>query len=132
MFYRRRLHRALDGRESLVHHGGDGRRNLVRQKISNPDEPSLTPRLGKDLGGGIVVCHPTADRRPRETTLFVVNVNDHLTCDDSIAKRHHASPVLHAHIGDESGCQPRVEGAHVAKSIPYGSGVSIDQYFFMN
>ncbi len=49
---------------SLLDHGGDGRRVLVRQEIGDPHEPGRAAALVEHLRARVVVAEPPADDRP--------------------------------------------------------------------
>jgi hypothetical protein len=60
------------------------------------------------------------DRRPHQPPPLVVEVHNQLAYDQTVPEGHHPGAFFQANVGDESGCEPLMECAHISKRVPDG------------
>jgi len=114
---------------NLLHQRRDARRELVRQQVGDPDKPSAVLSLGEDLRGCIVMCEGPVGHRPHQPAGLVIKVDEPLACDRAVDERHDSVVAVEARLGDESGCQPLVDGAPVTQCVPCRLGRRVDRDF---
>jgi hypothetical protein len=79
-----------------------------------------------------VVRHSAANHGPDESPRLVVDIDNQLARDKSVAKGYNPSPFLEPDIRDESWRQAPMQCAHVPKRVPDGRGICSDLYLAIN
>src|SRR5258706_11701873 len=95
---KRFLHRA----DSLFDHHFNARRQLVRQKISDPDQPTRRNTLGEYLYRRVVMGQATSDRGPDQTAIALADIHDQFARGHAIGESDDSGVAVEAAIDDEA------------------------------
>jgi hypothetical protein len=79
-----------------------------------------------------VVGHTRVHSRPSDSARAIIHVDNEFTCHAAVAERHHACTVFEFRVGDETWCQPSMQGADVTHGVPHVLERRVDRYFAMN
>src|SRR5262249_20811979 len=91
---------------------------VVREKIGDPYDLCQSIRLRQRLRRSVVVRKRSAARRPDKATFGLVDGDDQLAHDHTVAERHDTRTRLEMCVGYEPWHQAGVKGANIAQRVP--------------
>src|ERR1043166_2325246 len=119
---------ALHRLHAVLHHSGDRRRQLVGQKVRDPDEAAALA-FGEDLDRAVMVTRTPFDHRPDEAARLVVHIDDQFLRGHPVGEGDDAGIALEPGIGHEIRREARVDRTDVAHRIPYGLQARAQRHF---